>query len=61
MQSMSAIAEPESPAPSPIENVPAHEIAENEPQNFAEENLTLKRKLRHAVTVANGCARVLED
>ena len=28
---------------------------------LAEENLTLKRKLRHAVTVANGCARVLED
>ena len=41
MQSMSAIAGPESPAPSPIENIPAHEIAENEPQNFAEENLTL--------------------
>ena len=61
MQSMSAIAGPESPAPSPIENLPAHEIAENEPDNFAEQNRTLRQKLRHAVTVANGCARVLED
>ena len=58
---MSAIAEPESPAPSPIENLPDHEIAENEPDNFAEQNRTLRQKLRHAVTVANGCARVLED
>ena len=28
---------------------------------LAEENLTLKRKLRHVVTVANSCARVLEN
>ena len=33
--------------------------AENDVQ--MEQISTLKRKLRHAVTVANGCARVLED
>ena len=33
--------------------------AENDVQ--MEQIRTLKRKLRHAVTVANGCARVLED
>ena len=56
---------------SPIEDAPAHEelLATSPPQAsspetdgvLAEGNLTLKRKLRHAVTVANGCARVLED
>ena len=56
---------------SPIEDAPAHEelLATSPPQAsspetdgvLAEGILTLKRKLRHAVTVANGCARVLED
>ena len=55
---------------SPIEDTPAHEESfatsphpaasrENDVV-LAEENRTLKRKLRHAVTVANSCARVLE-
>ena len=41
--------EPESPPAEP-ESQPA-------PEALAEHNRELKRKLRHAVTVANGCAK----
>ncbi len=57
---MSAIAGPESQQ-GPIKDVPAHATAENKPGVFAEKNCVLKRKLRHAVAVANSCARVLEN
>ena len=40
-----------------MEDLPAHAT---EPEDFAEQNCTLKRKLRHAVTVANSCAKALE-
>ncbi len=40
-----------------MENLPAHAT---EPEDFAEQNCNLKRKIRHAVTVANSCARALE-
>ena len=48
---------------SPIENVtsPPQAASPESDGVLAEENLTLKRKRRHAVTVANSCARVLED
>jgi hypothetical protein len=40
-----------------MKDLPAHAT---ELEDFAEQNCTLKRKLRHAVTVANICARALE-
>ena len=40
-----------------MEDLPAHAT---EPEDFAEQNCTLKRKFRRANTVANSCARALE-
>ncbi len=40
-----------------MEDLPAHAT---EAEDFAEQNCTLKWKLRHAGTVANSCARALE-
>ena len=50
--------EPESPPAEPDSQPAPDPTADHEA--LAEHNRELKRKLRHAVTVANGCARALE-
>ena len=48
---------PSQPALDPTAETKA--LAETSSEAFAEQNRKLKRKLRHAVTVVNGCVRTL--
>ena len=54
------VAEPESAESPELESQPAPDDPTAENEALAEHNRELRRKLRHAVTVANGCARALE-
>ena len=56
--SKAPMAEPEyADSPDPQSQPEPDHTVETEP--LTEQNHTLKRKLRHAITVANGCARTL--